>query len=135
MRECVYACVCAQSCPTLHPMDCGSPGSSVHGISQARILEWVCFLFKKKYAMHAVLLNRTFKKIFNSFSGLKLLASQNAYLNDYFSPGLLFVTLWTIATRLFCPWNYPGKNTGVGCHFLLQGTFLTQGSNPHLLHC
>ena len=29
----------------------------------------------------------------------------------------------------------PGKNTGVGCHALLQGTFLTQGSNPGLLHC
>ena len=28
-----------------------------------------------------------------------------------------------------------GKNTGVGCHFLLQGIFLTQGSNPGLLHC
>ena len=35
--------------------------------------------------------------------------------------------------RLLCPWNFPGKNTGVGCHFLLQGIFLTQGSNPHLL--
>ena len=32
----------AQSFPTLcNPMDCGSPGSSVHGILQARILEWV----------------------------------------------------------------------------------------------
>ena len=29
---------------------------------------------------------------------------------------------------------FPGKNTGVGCHFLLQGIFLTQGSNPHLLY-
>ena len=29
----------------------------------------------------------------------------------------------------------PGKNTGVGCHFLLQGIFQTQGSNPGLLHC
>ena len=29
----------------------------------------------------------------------------------------------------------PGKNTGVGCHFFLQGIFLTQGSNPDLLHC
>ena len=28
-----------------------------------------------------------------------------------------------------CPWNFPGKNTGVGCHALLQGFFLTQGSN------
>ena len=37
-------------------------------------------------------------------------------------------------TRLLCPWNSPGKNTGVGCHFLLQRIFLTQGSNPSLLH-
>ena len=40
--------------------------------------------------------------------------------------------------RFLCPWNYPGKNTGGGYHFLLQGIFLTQGSNPDLLgllHC
>ena len=37
-------------------------------------------------------------------------------------------------TRLLCPWDSPGKNTGVGCHFLLQGILPTQGSNPHLLH-
>ena len=40
--------------------------------------------------------------------------------------------------RLLCPWNSPGKNTGVGCHALLQGIFLTQGLNPGLLcllHC
>ena len=34
----------------------------------------------------------------------------------------------------FCPWDFSGKNTGVGCHFLLQGIFLTQGSNLCLLH-
>ena len=34
---------------------------------------------------------------------------------------------------LLCPWNFPGKNTRVGCYFLLQGIFPTQGSNPHLL--
>ena len=33
-------------------------------------------------------------------------------------------------TRLFCPQDFPGKNTGVGCHLLFQGTFLTQGLNP-----
>ena len=38
-------------------------------------------------------------------------------------------------TRLFCPWDFPGKNTGVGSHFLLQGIFLTQRSNLGLLHC
>ena len=31
------------------------------------------------------------------------------------------------STRLLCPWVSPGRNTGVGCHFLLQGIFLTQG--------
>ena len=35
--------------------------------------------------------------------------------------------------RFLCPWNVPGKNSGVGCHFLLQGIFPTQGSNPLLL--
>ena len=35
----------------------------------------------------------------------------------------LFETLWTEPTRLLRPWNFPGKNTGVGCHFLLQGIF------------
>ena len=37
--------------------------------------------------------------------------------------------------RLLCPWDFPGKNTGVGSHFLLQGKFLTQGLKPGLLNC
>ena len=37
-------------------------------------------------------------------------------------------------TRLLCPWDFPSKGTRVGCHFLLQGIFPTQGSNPGLLH-
>ena len=36
--------------------------------------------------------------------------------------------------RLLCPWNSPGKNTGIVCHFLVQRIFWTQGLNPHLLH-
>ena len=45
------------------------------------------------------------------------------------------MVLWL--TRTFCPWNFPGKNTGVSCQLLLQGIFLTQGSSLHhlwLLH-
>ena len=38
-------------------------------------------------------------------------------------------------TRLISLWDSPGKNTGVGRHFLLQRIFLTQESNPGLLHC
>ena len=48
-------------------------------------------------------------------------------------PTLQSRALWP--TRLLCPWDSPGKNTGVGCHALLQGIFLTQGLNLVLRHC
>ena len=52
------------------------------------------------------------------------------------SSGRLFVTPWTVAcTTSLHPWDCPGKSTGVGCHFLLQGIFPTQGSIPGLLPC
>ena len=38
----------------------------------------------------------------------------------------LLITPWTVVTRLLCPWGSRGKNTGVGCHSLLQGIFPTQ---------
>ena len=38
-------------------------------------------------------------------------------------------------TRLLCPWDSPGRNTGVDFHALFQGIFLTQGLKPGLLHC
>ena len=41
--------------------------------------------------------------------------------------------LWHV--RLLCPWDSAGKNTGVGNRSLLQGLFLTEGSNLELLHC
>ena len=47
-----------------------------------------------------------------------------------FSHVRLFTTLWS--TRLLCPWNSPGNNSGVSCHAILQGIFPTQGSNPCL---
>jgi len=42
---------------------------------------------------------------------------------------------WDPMNCNLCPWNSPGKNTGVGSHSLLQGIFPTQGSNPGLPHC
>ena len=41
--------------------------------------------------------------------------------------------LWPM--KFLCPWNFPGKDTGVACHSLLQRIFPTQGLNPGLLHC
>ena len=46
-----------------------------------------------------------------------------------------FVTPWTVRSLPLCPWNLPGKNTRVGCHFLLQGIFPIQGLNLCLLNC
>ena len=63
----------------------------------------------------------------------------------FFNPGInvlshsvlsdSFGTPWAVAPRLLCPGTFPGKNTGAGCHFLLQGLSPTQGSNLDLLHC
>ena len=41
---------------------------------------------------------------------------------------------WTVAHKAPLTWGFPGKNMGVGCHWLLQRIFLTQGPNPNLLH-
>ena len=49
-------------------------------------------------------------------------------MSDSLRPHGLYVT-----TRLLCPWDFPGENTGVGRYFLLQGIFLTQGLNLCLL--
>ena len=55
----------------------------------------------------------------------------------FFSDSIVSNSLWPQRLqppRLRCSWDFPGKNTGVGCHCLLQGIFPTQGSNPSLLH-
>ena len=41
---------------------------------------------------------------------------------------------WLHPSRVLCPWDFPEENTRAGCHSLLQGISLTQGSNPRLLH-
>ena len=46
----------------------------------------------------------------------------------------LFATPWTVAHQAPLSMGFPGKNTGVHCHFFLQGIFLTEGLNPSLLH-
>ena len=50
-----------------------------------------------------------------------------------FSCVLLFANPWTVTCQAPLSMGFSSKNTGAGCHSLLQGIFLTQGSNPHLL--
>ena len=52
-----------------------------------------------------------------------------------FSRVWLFAAEWTVACQAPLPMDFPGKNTGVGCHAFLQGIFSTQGSSPGFLHC
>ena len=95
-------CLVAQLCLTLHdPMDCSLPGSSVHGILQDRILEWVATPFSRESSQSRI------------------------------EPRSLTLQMDSL---LFEPPGKP-KNIGVGSLSLLQGIFLTQGSNQGLLHC
>ena len=94
-----YAMLCyaksLQSCLTLcDPIDGSPPGSPIPGILQARILEWVAISFSNAWK---------WKVKVKSLSHVRF-----------------FATPWTAPTRLLRPWDSPGKNIGVGCHFLLQ---------------
>ena len=69
-----------------------------------------------------------------SFPPTMHLSLERVCVLSCFSRVWLLVTPWTVATRLLCPWDSPGRNTGVGWHALPQGILPTQGSNPCLLH-
>ena len=114
----------AQLSPTLFdPMDCSLPGSSVHGILQARVLEWVAIVLSRgsswprDWTQVSCIADRRFYRLSHQGSQRKW---------NLLSHVQLFATPWT---------NSPGQNTGVGSLSLLQGIFPTQGSNPDLPHC
>ena len=118
----------ALSCPTLcDPMDHSPPGSSIHGILQARILEWVAIPFSRGS------FKPTSLALQGGFFTPEPSGKPPAHMHGSVSCSVM--SLCDTVDCSLCPWDSPGKNTGVGCHSLLQGIFLTQGLNPHLLHC
>ena len=85
----------------------------------------------ERWSYHIVFCN-TSKLKHNNMSKLKhqiFLGSNHSVMSDSLQPHGL------CPFRLLCSWNSPGMNTGVGSHSLMQGIFLTQGSNLGLLHC
>ena len=107
----------AQSCPTLcNPMDCSLPGSSVHGIFQAKVLEWVAISFSRGSSQPREL-----------NPGHPHCESERKWKS--LSHVRLFVTPWTIWSMDLSRSEY-----GVGSLSLLQGIFPIQGSDPGFLH-
>ena len=116
-----------QSCLTLcNPMDYSPPGSSVHGILQARILEWGAISFSRgsSWARDQTCISWV------SYTGRQVLHHW-CHLGSSYQPAaaaakslqVMSNSVWPHRrqpTRLPHPWDSPGKNTGVGCHFLLQ---------------
>ena len=99
-----------QSSPTLCDLIDGSPpGSSVTGILQARILEWVAISFSNT-CMHAKPLQSNFMSNFVAASCPQLSRFMSNSVRPYGQQ----------PSRLLCPRDSPGKNPGVGCHFLLH---------------
>ena len=115
-----------QLCLTLcDPMDCSPPGSSVHGILQARILEWVAISSSRGSSWPR---DRTHASCSSCIAGRFFTTEAPGKPSESCS-------VMSDCLQLYSPWNFPGQNTGVGSLSLLQRIFLTQGSNPGPLHC
>ena len=120
-------CLVTQLCMALcNPMDCSPPDPFVHGILQARKLEWIAVPSSRRSSWPRDRIQVSHRQILHCLSFLLL---SHSVESDSFRPRGLY------PTRLLCPWDSLGKNTEMGCHALVQGIFPTQGSNPGLLHC
>ena len=90
--------------------------------------EWLNWIYKLYLSKEIKKNKQTKRKAPKAFSTHE--CSVNSVVFDSLA------TPWTVAHQwLLCSCDSPGKNTGVGCHVLLQGIFPTQGSNPGLQHC
>ena len=138
----------AQSCPTpSDPMDCSLTGSYIHGIFQARVLEWGAIAFSAQGCHRApgwtpCVISNFLLAIYFTYGNIHVSVFLSQFLltlkksesvsqlvvSDSLQPHRLWPAM------LFCPWNSPGKKSRVGNLSFRHG-ILTQGSNPGLLHC
>ena len=140
-RSCFIMCVCAQSDPTFcDPTDCSPPGSSVHGISQASILEWIAISSSRGSSR---------------FRDQTLVSYVSYWAGGFFTtvpPEKLTVLVYVLNIMHMhikslqscpilgdpmnhslpgsCPWDSLGKNTGVGCHIASPGDLPHPGIKP-----
>ena len=115
-------CMCAQLCPTLcKPMDCSPPGSSVHGISQARLLKWVAISFSRGSSQSrdrpqvSSTAGRFFSVSATSVAQARVLwdwppRSLLLLLLSHFSRVQLFETPWTEARQALLSMGFPRQD-------------------------
>ena len=123
----------AQSCLTpSDPMDCSLPGSSIHGIFQARVLEWVIVwtqVNKREGTWSHPPTENWIKDLLNMAPPIRTRPnfSQSLPSGSFHKPLVMSDSL--LPHGLYSLWNSLGQNTGVDSLSLLQGIFSTQGSN------
>ena len=126
-------CVCVQSLSCATPTDYSPPGSSVRGIFLARVLKWVA-ISSSRHSSPTQGWNPHLQHLLHwqadSLPLSHLSESRSIVSNSLQLHGLSATKLLSRQSM-----EFSGKNTGVGCHFLLQGIFPTQGSNPGLPPC
>ena len=114
-----------QSCLTLcDPMNCSLPGSLVHGIFQARILEWVTICFSRVSSQPR---DQTLGLLHRGQMLYHLSHQGSPNINVLYNLKVLVTpvmsnSLWPMdcsPPSVLCPWDFPDINTGVGCHSLL----------------
>ena len=124
---CVFVCVHAQSCPTLcNSMDCSPPGSSIHGILQARILNWIEIKWSESRSI-----------VSDSVRPRGLYSPRNSLGQNIGVGSLLqgiFPAQGSNPGLPHCRRILYQLDTEGGCYFLFQGLFPIQGLNPHHLH-
>ena len=111
---------------------CSPPGSSVHGILQARILEWVAAPFSRgsSQTRDQNQVSSVAGRFFTVSATRESTIASHSVVSNSSQPHGLDCSPPGSSVHL----DSPGKNTGAGCHFLLQGIFPTQGLNPGLLY-
>ena len=98
----VTVCTCGLPCVCLQ---CGRPGSGRSPGGDGNLLQYSCLENPMEPGR------------------LQSMGSQSRTYRHVQLCLIFFVTPWTVPTRLLCPWDSSGKNTGVGCHALVQGIF------------
>ena len=127
----------AQSCPSLSdPTDCSLPGSSIHGILKAGILEWVAIVFSRRSSQprdrtHVSCIGRWVLLPLHHLGSPIYISCMRVCMH-----AKSFQSCMTLYDPMGCSCqaplsrDFPGKNTGVGCHFFLQWDLPDPGIKP-----